>query len=301
MSDFRITGKSIQDGAQAFKGWVEEGTTRHQEATGALYKETDRTVVRALSKCPDIVTALDVVNNSDKRLALALTSGFLLQQLDGTPNLDNLDVINPLSIPPAFAETLPIKSMKAFPEDSIQIPSTLSLTFNQNHQLISMNPNGVPWVNTTEPYTGKELLRNVDDVRKFYSVSDSKGKPLELSELGAPFLDVTTNPLNDFFTKWNQRLPNNPNHYDPNIDGKIYAQLPKLITITIVDSRVNEETGKTIITPSKRAYILKLKESALNQAPLQGREIIDSAINLAQQGRDTAHPTVPDLHAKALK
>jgi hypothetical protein len=48
MSDFRIARKSIQDGVQAFKGWVEEGPTRHQEATGALYKETDRTVARAL-------------------------------------------------------------------------------------------------------------------------------------------------------------------------------------------------------------------------------------------------------------
>ncbi len=222
------------------------------------------------------------MNDPNKRLALFFLAQLLSRQIHHTtPDLKNLSSIiteiDQTLTPQALAETLPINSMKAFPEDSIQIPSTLSLTFNQNHQLISMNPNGVPWVNTTEPYTGKELLRNVDDVRKFYSVSDSKGKPLERSELGAPFLDVTTNTFNKLLNDRNKDFLDNLKRHYPNPERKI--ELPELIPITIVDSRVNEETGKTIITPSKRAYILKLKESAFNQAPLQGREIIDRGLS----------------------
>jgi hypothetical protein len=74
---------------------------------------------------------------------------------------------------------------------------------------------------------------------------------LELSELGAPFLDVTTNTFNKLLHDRNKHLLNNPNHYDPKIDGKIEAQLPELITITIVDSRVDKTTGETIITPQQ--------------------------------------------------
>ncbi len=245
------------------------------------------------------------MNDPNKRLALFFLAQLLSRQIHhATPDLKNLssiitEIVDQTLTARALAETLPINPIKDVPEYSNRIPSTLSLSFNANHQLISMNPNGVPWVNTTEPYTGKELLRNVDDVRKFYSVSDSKGKPLERSELGAPFLDVTTNPLNNLLNERNGDFLYKSDHHYPNTERKI--ELPELIIITIVDSHRDQTTGETIITPSKRAYILKLKESALNQAPLQGREIIDSAINLAQQGRDIIHPTVPDLHAKVLK
>jgi hypothetical protein len=122
MSDLKIAEMGR---AQTLQRWVQQGPARHQEAIrhsrARIKQECDRLVGKALLKCPYIVAELvDIVNNSDKRLLIALSGGFLSQQLHGTPSLANLDpVINPLSIQPVLAETLPINRIKAFPEDNI--------------------------------------------------------------------------------------------------------------------------------------------------------------------------------------
>jgi hypothetical protein len=286
----KIAGRESINNAKAFKEWVEEGPARHQEATQTLFKKmkniTDRVAAATLLQVPHVYSTLNLANDSDARLALALAVQFLSLQLHhATPNVENLEhVITPSSIQPALAEILPINPIKTVSEYSNQIPSTLSLSFNTNHQLISSNWNNTPWVETKEPYIGEKSIYNSDSVLKFYSVTDSKGKPLELSELGAPFLDVTTNPLNNLLNERNGDFLYNSDHHYPNTERKI--KLPEQIIITIVDSHTDKKTGEIIKTPSKRGYILTLKESAVTQA---------------QQGRDTTHPTVPGLHAKALK
>jgi hypothetical protein len=56
--------------------------------------------------------------------------------------------------------------------------------------------------------------------------------------------------------------------------------------IIIVDPQHDRETGEIINTPSKRSYILTLKESAINPRANQGREIIDRGLlpNVQVQG-----------------
>lgn len=288
MSDFKIAGKEwIQATAEAIQECAKEGMTNHHVATQALFEHTksiaNRTTAKALLQVPpDLVCpAFNFVNDPDKRLALLLSAQLLSQQLHhATPNMESLgkmmEEIDHTLTPPVLAETLAAKPIKDVSEYNNRIPSTLSLSFDANHQLISQEKNNIPWVETKTPYTGKESLHSISDVLDLYSVTDSKGKPLELSELGAPFLDVTTNTFNKLLNDRNKDFLDNLKHHYPNPKRNI--KLPELITITTVDSHTDKKTGEIINTPGKRAYILTLEESAFNQAPLQGREIIDRGL-----------------------
>jgi hypothetical protein len=296
MSDFKIAGKQwIQATAEAIQECAKEGMTKHHVATQALFEHMksipNRITAKALLQVPpDLVCpAFNFVNDPDKRLASLLLAQLLSQQLHyATPNMESLgkmmEEIDHTLTPPVLAETLAAKPIKDVSEYNNRIPSTLSLSFDANHQLISKENNNVPWVETTKPYTGRASLHDISDVLELYSVTDSEGKKLKIPELGAPFLNVTTNPLNNLLNERNKDFLYQLDNDDPITERNI--KLPEIITITTVDSRTDKKTGEITKIPGNRAYILTLQESAINQA---------------QQGRDIVHPTALDPRAKVLK